>query len=66
MSWEGGGGGINEFIDHLGNVEAKREEGAKEAILELKSLIRRHRINNKSPGKTKISGSLAGRVTKKR
>ena len=60
MGW---GDAFNDFMDHLWNMEeAKRERGAKEAILESKSLIRGHRINN-SPGKTKISGPLADRIT---
>ena len=49
----------------LGNMEeAKHEKGTKEAIAELKSLIHGQRINNNAPGKTKISGSLSGSVTK--
>ena len=44
--------------------ELKHEKGTNEAIAELKSLIRGHRINNNSPGKTNISGPISGRITK--
>ena len=49
--------------------ELKHEKGMKESIVELKSLIRWHRVNNNSTSsnsarKTRISGSLAGRITK--
>ena len=42
MSWGGGGGGLNDFINHLENAEeVKHEKGTKEAIMELKSLIQK-------------------------
>ena len=44
--------------------EAKHEKGTKEATVESKALIQRHRVNNNSPGKARISGSLKGCVTK--
>ena len=44
--------------------ELKHEKGMEESIVELKSLIRRHRINNNSANKTGTSGSLADRITK--
>ena len=44
---EGGGGEFNDFINHLGNMEElNHEKWMKESIVELKSLIQRHRINN--------------------
>ena len=44
--------------------ELKREKGMKESIVELESLIQRHRRNNNSTNQTGISGSLADRITK--
>ena len=62
MSW---GGELNDFINHLSNVEeVKHEKGMKEAITELKSLIRHHRINRNSINKTGTEGSLTDRITK--
>ena len=42
----------------------KHEKGAKESIVELKSLIPRHRVNNNSTNNTGTSGSLSDRITK--
>ena len=56
---------FNDSMHHLGNMgDSEHEKGTKEAILELESLIRVHRMGGNSPGKSKIPGSLAGRVTK--
>ena len=44
--------------------EAKHEKGMGEAIVELKSLIHGQRVNNNSPGKTKIPGPLTDKITK--
>ena len=61
----GRGGAFNDFMDHLGNMEElKHEEGTKEAIAELESLIHGQRMGSNSPDKPKISGALAGRITK--
>ena len=46
----------------MGDLE--HEKGTKEAIAELKSLIHGHRMGRNSPGKSKIPGPLAGRITK--
>ena len=52
-------------MDHFGNMgDMEHEKGAKEAIAEMESLIRGHRMGSNSPGKLKTSGSLAGRITK--
>ena len=59
-----GWGAFNDFMGNLGKVEElKRDEGARDAISELKSLIRSRLIENNSGGVTqKISGSLSGRI----
>ena len=60
MSW--GGQAYREFLDHLGRVEElKHEEGAKEAISEIKTLTRRQRIDRNSPDLAKLPGGLAER-----
>ena len=62
MSWEEGGGGLNDFINHLTNVEEvkheKGEKGAEEAIMELKSLIRNPRVNRNPINETGTAGPL--------
>ena len=61
----GGGEAFNDFTDHLGDMEdLKHEQGTKEAIVEMRSLIHGQRMGINSPDKPKISGSLAGRITK--
>ena len=66
MSWEGGEA-FNDFMDHIRNMnDSKREKGMKEAIAESKSLTHGHRMGSNSPGNSEISGSLVGRITKKR
>ena len=53
----GMGEACNDFMDHLGGVgDLKHEKGMKEAIAELKSLIRGHRMYSNSPGKLKFTG----------
>ena len=60
----GWAGAFNDFVGHLGGMgDLKHGKGAEESIAELRSLIHGHRASNNSPAKTKISGSLAGRVT---
>ena len=44
--------------------ESKREKGAREAILELESLIHGHRTGSNSAENPKMSGSLADSITK--
>ena len=56
---------FNDFMEHLSQSgELKREEGANEAITDLKSLMCGRRIGNNSPGNLKISGALLDRVAK--
>ena len=58
-------GAFNDFMDHLGNVEElKHDEGLKDAILELESLIRGHRMGRNSADNPKITGPLADRIAK--
>ena len=42
--------------------ELKHEEGMRDAITELKSLMHGHHIENNSADNSKISGSMSGRV----
>ena len=61
----GGGEELNDFINHLSNVEeVKHEKGMKEAIMEMRSLIQNQRINSNSINKTGTAGSLTDRITK--
>ena len=61
----GGREEFNDYINHLPNVEElKHEKGTNESIMELKSLIQRHRINSNSANKIGTTGSLADRITK--
>ena len=56
---------IDDFVDRLCNMgELKHEEGAKEAMSELTSLMRGHHIGRNSAGNLKISGALSGKITK--
>ena len=56
---------FKDFVERLSPVgELKREEGPKEAITELKSLMRGQLIGDNSSGNLKMSGSLSGRITK--
>ena len=56
---------LNDFMGHLSHVgELKHEEGAKEAMSELTSLMRGHHIGRNSAGNLKISGALSGKITK--
>ena len=48
-------------MDHVGIGTRKGDGGA---ILELKSLIRWHRVGRNSAGNPKISGSVADRIAK--
>ena len=53
----------NYFMEHLSHVgELKRDEGAKEALTELKSLMRGRHIRGKSPGNLKVPGTLTDRI----
>ena len=64
VNWEGGEE-LNDFINHLENAEEiKHEKGTKDAIMELKSLIQKQRINSNSTKKTGTAGSLTDRITK--
>ena len=54
---------LNDFMEHLSQSgELKREEGANEAITDLKSLMCGRRIGNNSPGNLKIAGSAAENI----
>ena len=53
---------ISSFTRGVGAL--KREEGTKDDISELKSLIRGHRVGTNSAENPKISGSLADRIAK--
>ena len=51
-------GGVNDFMRRLGEMgDLKHEKGAKEAIVELKSLIHGHRMGRNSAGNSEIPGS---------
>ena len=59
----GGVEAFNGFAERLRQVgELKHEQGTKEAITELKSLMRWHRVENNSARNSEISGSLSGRI----
>ena len=64
MSW-GGEQAFRDFLDHIGMVEELRhEEGMRESISELKTLMRGQRIGQNSTDLMKLSGNLGGRITK--
>ena len=51
-------------MDHIGKVEElRREEGMREAISELKTLMRKQRIGKNSSDLTKLPGSIDGGIT---
>ena len=57
---------LNDFMGHLSrSVESKHEEGTKEAIKELKSVMRGQHIARNLAGKLKILGPLSGGISKK-
>ena len=63
MRW--GEQAYREFLDHLGRVEElKHEEGTKEAISEIKTLMQKQRIDQNSSDLMKLSGGLTERITK--
>ena len=62
----GGVAARNDCAQHLSqSAELKHEEGMKEAITELKSLMCGHHIRNNSPGNLKMPGALADRIAKR-
>ena len=59
----GGVEAFNDCIWHLNHVEElRREEGVRESIAELKSLMRGHHNGNNSSGNLKISASSTDRI----
>ena len=60
-----GGGEFNDVMDRLWIMgELKQDGGTKDAISELKSLIRRHHMGGNSAENPKITGSLSDRIVK--
>ena len=56
---------ISDFAEHSGNAEElKHEEGAKDSIKKLESLMRGHHIENNSADNSKIAGSSSGETAK--
>ena len=59
----GGGAAFKDSMEHLSQAEElKHAEWAKEAITELKSLMRGQQIGNNSPGSLKFSVYLTDRI----
>ena len=61
----GGEQAYRDLLDHIGTVEElRREEGMQEAISELKTLMRKQRIEQNSSDLMKLSGSIGGELRK--